>query len=90
MSAVGDILGDDRKRREWLWLRAHEKDDAKSIEALERADPRLPARMFASALEVEAMDDPRDRKAAYGRMLDERLPFLDDRPCGCSACAPSR
>lgn len=89
MSAIGAILRDDRKRREWLWLRAHEKNDEATIEALERADPRLPARLAVTVLGVEAMGDPHDRRAAYGRILDESLPWLDDTPCACNACAPA-
>jgi hypothetical protein len=41
------FVGDDRRRREWLWLRAREKEDDTSLALLARADPDLPARMRA-------------------------------------------
>jgi hypothetical protein len=92
MTAMGDLLADDRKRREWLWLRAREKDDEAAIQDLERVDPRIPARLADSVRSAEALGDPRERRKAYGRMLDERLPWPsdDDPPCACPSCRPER
>jgi hypothetical protein len=86
-SALARILRDDRARREWLWLRAREKEDDESLRCLERADRDLPSRMAACDAEVGAIDDPRARKEAYGRLLDERLPRFNDVDCGCRECA---
>jgi hypothetical protein len=67
------LCADDESRREWLWLRAQEKDDQKSIRILERADPGLRGRMADVREEVESLRLPRLRRRAYGRLQDELM-----------------
>ena len=79
-------LGDERLRGEWLWLRAREKDDARSLELLAGGDPELPARMRSIDAELGAIADARERRQAYGRLLDERSPDVPAVVCACDAC----
>jgi hypothetical protein len=82
-----ETIRDDRARREWLWLRAREKEDIGSIDSLARADPELPRRMAERDAELSAIADARERREAAGRMLDERVPDTDLIPCDCPECA---
>lgn len=88
LRAFRALVEDPRARREWLWLRAREKDDAESLECLARADPELPARMAAIDAEFGAIADPRARREAYGRKLDLRSAHLESRrvACDCEDC----
>lgn len=62
-------------RRELLWLRAQEKEDAESIESLERVDPELKARMraFMARTRPDLIEDPRRRREAFARLWHERF-----------------
>jgi hypothetical protein len=81
------FVGDARRRREWLWLRAREKEDDTSLESLARADPELPARMRAIDDELGKITDLRARREAYGRALDQRSPQVPEVDCACASCA---
>lgn len=87
MAEYRRFVGDDRRRREWLWLRAREKEDVTSLESLARADPELPARMRAIDDELGKLVDARERREAYGRALDERTPRMPEVACACASCA---
>src|SRR5262245_8032580 len=88
VEAIHRITSDDKARREWLWIRAHEKEDRWSIRSLERADRGLRARMTQREdyKEAKAIEDPRARREAFGRMLDRMYPEDDDVPCDCPRC----
>ena len=64
----------DQTRRELLWLRAQEKEDAESIASLERADPGLGARMRAFIAETrpDLIEDPGQRRRAFARLWRRR------------------
>ena len=79
-------LGDERSRREWLWLRAREKEDLMTLDLLAKADADLPARMRAIDDELGAIADARERRQAYARLLDERSPDVPAVVCACTAC----
>ena len=72
------ICNDDRARRELLWLRAQERDDAMSLAALELADPDLRGRMSRLVHQrgVDAILDPGRRREAFGRLWDEHFAAL--------------
>jgi hypothetical protein len=65
----------DETRRELLWLRAQEKEDAQSIASLERADPGLRARMreFMAETRPDLIEDPRQRQRAFARLWHRRF-----------------
>lgn len=65
----------DEIRRELLWLRAQEKEDAESIESLERVDPRLRERMRAFMAETrpDLIENPRQRREAFARLWHQRF-----------------
>lgn len=69
------ICEHDQTRRELLWLRAQEKEDAESIASLERADPDLKSRMRAFMTEVrpDQIEDPRQRRQAFVRLWRRRF-----------------
>lgn len=87
--AIEELCRDDRRRREWLWLRAREKEDEPAVEALERADPGLRIRMSRYDRRAAAFRDGRERREAYGRMLDELTPDPELIPCDCPRCRPA-
>lgn len=62
-------------RRDLLWLRAREKEDVRSIESLERADPGLRERMRAFMAETrpDLIEDPRRRQRAFARLWLRRF-----------------
>ena len=64
------IIRDEQLRRELLWLRAQETEDTESVDALERADPRLRARMEALLFETrpDRIEDPRERRREFARL----------------------
>jgi hypothetical protein len=64
------IIRDGQLRRELCWLRAQETDDTESVAALERADPRLRARMESLLLETrpDRIEDPRERRREFARL----------------------
>jgi len=69
------VCEQDETRRELLWLRAQEKEDAESIESLERADPRLRERMRAFMAETrpDLIENPRQRRQAFARLWHQRF-----------------
>jgi hypothetical protein len=85
--AIMEIGRDPRRRREWLWLRARQKQDDESIEMLERADAGLRERMRPIDEQLALVDDDRARGEAYGREMDRMLP---DGPCDCRRCVSER
>lgn len=64
----------DQTRRDLLWLRAQQVEDAESIASLERADPGLRARMRAFMAETrpDLIEDPHKRRRAFARLWQER------------------
>jgi len=82
-----ELLRDDRKRREWLWLRARMKEDWPSIESLERAEPKLREGMAALDAALQGIHDERERTEAYGRALDVMSLDPERLACECPACA---
>jgi hypothetical protein len=87
--AVEQMTADPRTRREWLWLRAREKDDRQSLASLERTDPDLRRRM--APFVAEAQGSPLELHEAYGALCSEllirRYGDPDDLPCPCESCA---
>lgn len=69
------ITQDSEVRRDLLWLRAQEKEDAESVVSLERADPQLRGRMEVLMAErrPDLMEDPRERRAEYSRLWELRF-----------------
>ena len=69
------VCAHDQVRRELLWLRAQEKEDAESIASLERADPELAARMraFMAEWRPDLIEDPRRRRRAFARLFQRRF-----------------
>jgi hypothetical protein len=73
------VVNDAEARRELIWLRAAEKGDRETIEALEREDPDIPRRLepLAHATWEAAgwpdVRDPRVRRELYQIMYDARL-----------------
>jgi hypothetical protein len=96
IAALERICGDDRARRELLWLRAKEKGDDWCVRDLERVDPDIPRRLAA----LEALLDPRDietdrgRREAYGRLWNQcyegHAGSTDHIPCDCTSCIKPR
>jgi hypothetical protein len=86
IKALGLMVNDDLSRRAWLWLRAREKDDEESMEYLERAEPGLRARMAAYDEQAQAFDDPRQRREAYGRMMEKLTLEVSHVVCDCANC----
>ena len=64
MAALMICTGDAPARREWLWLRAMEKQDHDAARNLERVDPALLDRLERVYGDLQ---EPQD----YGRLLDE-------------------
>src|SRR5687768_726285 len=81
------VLGDGKARREWLWLRAREKEDDPTLEVLTRGDPDLPSRMRVIDDVLGSISDPRKRREAYGRLLDLRSPDVSPVSCACASCS---
>lgn len=75
MRRLWRVCEQDETRRELLWLRAQEKEDAESIESLERVDPELRARMraFMAERRPDLIEDPRQRRKAFARLWHERF-----------------
>ena len=75
MKKLWRVCEQDETRRELLWLRAQEKEDAESIESLERVDPGLRERMRAFMAETrpDLIEDPRQRRKAFARLWHERF-----------------
>jgi hypothetical protein len=69
------VCAHDQIRRELLWLRAQEKEDAESIDSLERADPGLRERMRAFMAEArpDLIENPRQRRKAFARLWHQRF-----------------
>ena len=69
------VCGLDEVRRELLWLRAQQKEDAGSIASLERADPGLRARMraFMAESRPDLIEDPLERRLAFARLYRRRF-----------------
>lgn len=80
---------DERARREWLWLRARERDDEATTGALERDDPQLRRRMTAIREAVEGIGAPALRREVYELIMDQLLAShagaLDGVECPCSS-----
>jgi hypothetical protein len=85
--ALGLMANDDRARRAWLWLRAREKEDDETLACLERGEPGLAERMSEHDARAARFEDPRRRREAYGRMMDELVLEVARLSCGCAACA---
>ena len=80
LGAIAALINDPIARRELLWLRAKEKGDDWSLQALEIADPDLRCRMAQIEKELLPVgvdvETDRERSKAYGRAYDchyERL-----------------
>jgi hypothetical protein len=69
------IIQDSEVRRDLLWLRAQEKEDAESVASLERADPGLRSRMDVLIAErrPDRMEDPRQRREEFARLYQLRF-----------------
>lgn len=79
------IIEDAQVRRDLLWLQAQEKEDAESIESLERADPELRARMEVLLAETrpDLMEDRRQRREEFARLWRQRFDSeLEPGPAG--------
>jgi hypothetical protein len=72
---LAKVIGDDRARRELLWLRAKEKEDERSVRDLERVDPDLLDRLRSAGCDLEdhAAEHPRDRRERFARLWHERF-----------------
>jgi hypothetical protein len=75
MKRLWRVCQHDETRRELLWLRAQEKEDAESIESLERVDPGLRERMRAFMAETrpDLIEDPRERRKVFARLWHQRF-----------------
>jgi hypothetical protein len=86
-AAMERLCLDERARRQWLWLRALERDDEASAGALERDDPELRGRMAAIREEVERVPAPDLRREVYELIMDQLLAShagaLDGVDCPC-------
>ncbi len=75
MDKLYRLCAEDQVRRELLWLRAQEKEDAESIASHERADPDLAPRMraFMAEWRPDLIEDPRRRRRAFARLFRRRF-----------------
>jgi hypothetical protein len=85
--AMRSMCEDQALHRAWLWLRARQKEDDESLESLERAEPGLRARMAEYDARAQAIDDPRQRREAYGRMTNQLTFTVSQVTCDCATCA---
>ena len=67
------IIADAHARRELLWLRAQEKEDAAMARELEEIDPGLLGRLRASGLDCSEKPDEHqyERRERFGQLFDE-------------------
>jgi hypothetical protein len=74
-TVVDGICRQPTLRRQFLWLRAQEKDDMETVRDLEAVDPALSSHMAALVAAFEArgnrLDTPDERRRSFGRMQDE-------------------
>lgn len=76
-TVIDRICRDPTLRRQFLWLRAQEKDDMETVRDLEAVDPALSRRMASLEAEFEArgnhLGTPDARRRGFGQMQDELL-----------------
>jgi hypothetical protein len=81
LEALLRITHDAEARREFLWLRAKEKEDIATARDLERLDPGVVDRLRAAGLDVEDRPDEswRERRDRFGRLQDHHF---ESHACG--------